>query len=68
MRFTLLYEQGGEIKQYRNLKTWLEHKGIAHKFEWTDTGKYVADIIVIENEQDASYFSLVFTHKAKRIQ
>lgn len=67
MKFVLLYELGGDIKQYRNLKNWLDHKGIEYKFEWSDTGRYVADILIIDDEQDATYFSLVFTHGAKKV-
>lgn len=62
MKFNLVYEEGLEIRQYRNLIVWLEHKEIGHRFEWTNTGSYVADIVVIDDEQDAIYFSLTFKH------
>lgn len=66
MKFNIVYEQGGAIKQFRNLREWLDHKGIVYEFKWTDTGKYVADMIIIEDEQDATYFSLTFNHAVKK--
>jgi hypothetical protein len=64
MKYRLVYEQGLEIKQYRNLREWLELKGIKYSFEHNN-GKYIADTVVIEDEQDSVYFSLTFTHATK---
>jgi hypothetical protein len=66
MKFNLAYTQGGEIQQYRNLREWLEHKGIAHSFEWNN-GKYVADTVVIEDEEDATLFSLTMGYGPKKV-
>jgi len=63
MKFQLAYD-GSRVAahQYKNLEQWLQENNIEYTFEWVDTGHYCPSHLIIENEEDATYFSLVMTH------
>ncbi len=65
MKFQLVYSSGDAVRQYRNLREWFADKNIVHNFEWTNTGNYTPDYVVIEDEQDATMFSLMMHHGEK---
>ena len=68
MKFELLYtyKNGADvIRQYWNLRDWLQEKDIKHTFEWVQSGNYVPQYVIIEDEQDATMFSLMMNHGIK---
>jgi hypothetical protein len=69
MNFQLIYD-GSRVAaiQYKSLKHWLEENNIEYEFVWKDTGSYCPYNLIIENEEDATYFSLVMTHGSPQLQ
>ena len=69
-KFPLIYDAGNgqAIRQYWNIRHWLRDKEIEHVFEWSSTGQYLPQAVIIFDPEDAILFSLTMKHATQVVK